>query len=139
MEQPAAATPDELSVLTRLEAERVLVLDQLAGLRHGFQETIDASADSNADDEHDPEGSTIAFERSQLNTLIRQGEHHLDEIDAARIRVISRRYGLCETCLQPISAARLEALPVARACIECAERSRAGGRYLQRTVPPSGQ
>lgn len=139
MEQPSAATPDELSALTRLAAERVLVLDQLAGLRQGLQETIDASADSNADDEHDPEGSTIAFERSQLNTLIHQGEQHLDEIDAARMRVASRRYGLCETCGQPISAARLEARPVARTCIECAERSRTGGRYRQRTDPPSGQ
>lgn len=139
MSPPSAATPDELSVLTSLDAERLLLLDQLAWLRQGFQDTIDASADSNADDEHDPEGSTIAFERSQLNTLVQQGEHQLDEIDAARMRVVSGRYGLCETCGRPISAARLEARPVARTCIECAERSRAGGRYLQRTDPPSGQ
>ena len=122
----ATSVPDELSILTRLEAERVRILAQLAGLRRGFQETVDAFVDSNADDEHDPEGSTIAFERSQLTTLIRQAERHLDDIEEARIRVASGRYGLCETCGQPVSAARLDARPVARTCIECAARS--GGR-----------
>jgi hypothetical protein len=53
--RPVSSTPDELSALTRLEAERVRVLDQLAGLRRDFQETVEAAADSNADDEHDPE------------------------------------------------------------------------------------
>jgi len=123
----ATSVPDELSILTRLEAERVRILAQLAGLRRGFQETVDAFVDSNADDEHDPEGSTIAFERSQLTTLIRQAERHLDDIEEARIRVASRRYGLCETCGQPVSAARLDARPVARTCIECAAQSSGRG------------
>jgi RNA polymerase-binding transcription factor len=128
--RPVSSTPDELSALTRLEAQRVRVLDQLAALRGDFRETVEAAADSNADDEHDPEGSTIAFERSQLKTMIRQAERHLDEIEEARMRVASRRYGLCETCSQPISAARLDARPVARTCIGCAEpqAGRAGGR-----------
>lgn len=112
--------------MTRLNTEHARILDQVAGLRRAFQETLDASADSNADDEHDPEGSTIAFERSQLTTLIHQGERHLDEIEQARMRVASRRYGLCETCGRPISAARLDAIPVARTCIGCATRSRGG-------------
>jgi len=99
------------------------MVDQLAGLRRAFQETVDASADSNADDEHDPEGSTIAFERSQLTSLIRQAGQHLDEIEEARMRMASRRYGLCETCGQPISAARLDARPVARTCFGCAVRT----------------
>ena len=113
-------TPDELLALSRLEAEQTLVTEELAGLRRGFQETVDASAGSNADDEHDPEGSTIAFESSQLKTLIRQAEQHLTDIEDARTRVAGRRYGLCEKCGQPISAERLEARPVARTCIACA-------------------
>ena len=106
--------------MTRLESERVAVLDTLAGLRRSFQGVVDSSADSNADDEHDPEGSTIAFERSQLEALIHQAERHLEDIEDARKRVASGRYGLCETCNQPISAARLDARPVARTCIVCA-------------------
>ena len=75
----------------------MLIMDQLSGLRRGFQGLVDASTDSNADDEHDPEGSTIAFERSQLKTLIHQAERHLENIEDARMRVADRRYGLCET------------------------------------------
>jgi len=110
--------------LTRLEAERASVLDTLAGLRRGFQRIVDSSADSNADDEHDPEGSTIAFERSQLKAMIYQSEVHLDEIKEAQARVDGGRYGLCERCGQPISAARLDARPVARTCIGCASGPR---------------
>ena len=106
--------------MTRLEAERASVLDTLAGLRRGFQRIVDSSADSNADDEHDPEGSTIAFERSQLEALIHQAERHLDDIEHARERLADGRYGVCERCGQLISAARLDARPVARTCIVCA-------------------
>ena len=112
--------PDELWALARLDAERVLVADQLTVLRRGLQETLDASADSNADDEHDPEGATIAFERSQLETLIRLAERHLADIEEARARATGGRYGACEACGQPISAARLEARPTAVTCVVCA-------------------
>jgi len=112
--------PDEKWALTRLEAEQAFVLETLEGLRHGFQGVVDASADSNADDEHDPEGSTIAFERSQLKALIHQSERHLVDIEDARRRVADHRYGLCQTCGRPISLARLDARPVARTCIVCA-------------------
>jgi hypothetical protein len=40
----ARSVPDELPTLTRLEAERGRILAQLAGLRRGFQETVDAFA-----------------------------------------------------------------------------------------------
>ena len=98
----------------------MVIQDHLDELRRGLQEMIEAAADSNVDDEHDPEGSTIAFERSQLKALIHQAEVHLEEIDEARGRVGDGRYGLCERCGQPISAARLDARPVARTCIGCA-------------------
>ena len=112
------------SILARLEAERGLILENLAGLRRSFQQIVDASADSNADDEHDPEGSTIAFERSQLKAMMRQAEQHLEDLEDARVRVTGRRYGLCERCGQPISPARLDARPLARTCIVCAASPR---------------
>ena len=83
---------------------------------------IAASADSNADDEHDPEGSTIAFERSQVGALIAQAREHLAEVEAALGRTQDGTYGVCESCGQPIPSARLEARPVARTCITCAAR-----------------
>ena len=79
-----------------------------------------ASRDRNADDEHDPEGATIAFERSQVDALVRQTEQHLAEVDAALARLADGTYGLCERCGRPIPEGRLEARPVARTCVPCA-------------------
>ena len=79
-----------------------------------------ASRDSNADDEHDPEGATIAFERAQLVAVLKQATSDLTELDAALARVEGGTYGVCERCGLPIALARLEARPAARRCIACA-------------------
>ena len=105
---------------TRLLADRRTALERLARLRSDFGGIVDASRDSNADDEHDPEGATIAFERSQVSTLVRQAQHHLREIDAALARLEDGSYGRCERCGRPIPEPRLEARPVARNCVGCA-------------------
>jgi RNA polymerase-binding transcription factor len=44
----------------------------------------------------------------------------LDEIDEALGRIEAGTYGLCARCGQPISAPRLEALPYAVRCVDCA-------------------
>jgi len=103
-----------------LDADRAHTQARLAALLGDHRAMVEASVDSNADDEHDPEGSTIAFERSQIGSLVRQTREHLDEVDAALARVADGTYGRCETCGQPIPAARLEARPVARRCVTCA-------------------
>ena len=48
---------------------------------------VEASQDSNADDEHDPEGATIAFERSQVDALVRRTRLRVAEVDAALARL----------------------------------------------------
>lgn len=106
----------------RLEVERAEAQQRLARLRGDFDNVVAASYDDNADDEHDPEGATIAFERSQIGAMIRQVERHLVEIDAASSRVQEGRYGVCERCESPISEARLAARPVARTCVGCVGR-----------------
>ena len=103
----------------RLEAERADLLSRLANLTGDYDAVVAASYDDNADDEHDPEGATIAFERSQIGALIRQVRLHLAEIDAAFTRVGDGSYGTCERCGEPIGEHRLEARPVARTCIGC--------------------
>jgi DnaK suppressor protein len=103
-----------------LEAERQQALRRLAGLNGDFDEVVAASRDANADDEHDPEGATIAFERSQVAALALQVQDHLAELEAAIERLAANTYGICEKCGQPIAKARLEARPTARTCIECA-------------------
>jgi DnaK suppressor protein len=108
----------------RLEAEREQTLRRLASLTEDFDAVVAASRDTNADDEHDPEGATIAFERSQVGALVRQAQHHLGEIDAAMKRLDSGTYGTCEGCGGPIGEGRLEARLVARTCIHCATPGR---------------
>jgi RNA polymerase-binding protein DksA len=107
-------------VRTRLEAERVTVLARLAALTGDHDAIVAASLDTNADDEHDPEGATIAFERSQVGALVAQAREHLAEIDRAFARLDDGSYGTCERCGEPIPAARLEARPTARRCVRCA-------------------
>jgi DnaK suppressor protein len=104
----------------RLAAEREQALARLASLTGDYDSVVAASLDTNADDEHDPEGATIAFERSQIGALVRQVRHHLAEIDAALERVGAGTYGVCERCGNAIGDARLDALPAARRCIRCA-------------------
>ena len=107
---------------SRLHVEREQTLTRLAGLTHDFDEVVAASRDTNADDEHDPEGATIAFERSQVATLVRQARHDLGEIDDALRRIGQGTYGVCEDCGGPIGEGRLDARPATRWCIACATR-----------------
>ena len=105
---------------TLLRAERERTLRRLADLTDDYAGVVAASKDTNADDEHDPEGATIAFERSQIGALVRQAHQHLAEVDAAEARLAAGTYGTCERCGRSIPDGRLEARPVARTCVTCA-------------------
>ncbi|MDQ3616524.1 MAG: TraR/DksA family transcriptional regulator [Actinomycetota bacterium] len=104
----------------RLREDRRETLARLAHLNDDFTGMVAASAQSNADDEHDPEGATIAFERSQVSALLDQAHNRLRELEAAETRLAEGRYGVCESCAEPIAAARLKARPIARTCLRCA-------------------
>jgi RNA polymerase-binding transcription factor DksA len=101
----------------RLREERDEVRTRLANMTRDLKSLFTSSVGSNADDEHDPEGQTIAYERAQLSALIQGAQEHLARIEAATIRLQQGGYGICEVCHQPISAARLEARPTARTCV----------------------
>jgi RNA polymerase-binding transcription factor DksA len=105
-----------------LEQERQTTLARLATLTGDFDQLVAASEGSNADDEHDPEGATIAFERSQLEALVQQARTFLAEIEAAAERVADGTYGVCELCRRQIPEERLHARPTARTCVTCASR-----------------
>jgi len=110
---------DPVDVVAVLEADRELTLQRWAALDRDFGGIVAASQDSNADDEHDPEGATIAFERSQVHALVQQTQEHLAEIDAALDRVRLGTYGICARCGGLIPVERLAARPVARTCVGC--------------------
>lgn len=103
-----------------LAAARRQALAHLADLRREHADMVAASESSNADDEHDPEGATIAFERQQVRALIDQGSARLADLEAALEQVDRGTYGVCQVCGGPIGADRLAARPAARSCIGCA-------------------
>lgn len=93
---------------------------EAATLARDLQALFSASRDSNADDEHDPEGATIGFERAQLTALLAAARDRIAEVDEALRRVEAGTYGACEGCGRPIAPERLAARPFARRCIACA-------------------
>lgn len=103
--------------LRRLRASAEAAAATLAG---SLEALFTASRNSNADDEHDPEGATIGFERAQLTALLTAARVRIAEIDDALHRVDAETYGVCERCGQPITEERLAARPVARCCMACA-------------------
>jgi DnaK suppressor protein len=105
-----------------LAKERQAVLDRLAALERDFSAIVEAADQANADDEHDPEGATIAFERQHVAALLDQARRQLAQVDAAIGRLHAGQYGWCERCGQPIPPARLAARPTATTCIRCASR-----------------
>ena len=53
----------------------------------------------------------------------------LNQVNEALARLERGEYGLCESCGNPIGEARLEALPYATLCIDCAEQSEAPAAF----------
>ena len=100
--------------------ERAAAQAQIEALTRVFDEVVAASRASNADDEHDPEGTTIAFERQQMVALLDQARRRLADVEAALARREAGDYGVCESCGRPIAPERLAARPAARTCIDCA-------------------
>jgi DnaK suppressor protein len=113
--------PEKASARNRLAAEREDAEARLAALRRDFESIVSSSASAaGADDEHDPEGSSTAFDRQHVAALIRQAEDQLGQIARAEQRLDDGSYGICERCGRPVGAERLAARPAAAMCIGCA-------------------
>ena len=122
---PTIATPTPITTVREvLRAERQATLARIGALAGELDDIVTASAGSNIDDEHDPEGSTIAFERAQIATLLREARAYLRELDRASARLEAGGYWACERCGGPIAEERLATRPAARTCVGCANRPR---------------
>jgi len=115
---------EEADTRVALEAERVAASDRLNALTTEFDWLAGDSDDANGDDEHDPEGSTLAFERARVAALLADAESSLEDLDRALSKLTDGTYALCEICGQEIAPARIEALPATRTCIRCAPTAR---------------
>ena len=108
---------DPSAALRRLRERAAAEVSTLEADLHAL---FEASRDSNADDEHDPEGATIGYERAQLTAVLASARAHLTEVDRALDRLEAGDYGRCEVCGSAIPAERLAIRPFARTCVACA-------------------
>jgi RNA polymerase-binding transcription factor DksA len=100
-----------------LAAERSAAQTRIAALEAQVAGIVETASASSGDDEHDPEGQTIAYDRAQAQALLAQARADLAEVDAAFARLAAGTYGVCEVCGRPIPGERLEARPAARRCV----------------------
>jgi DnaK suppressor protein len=113
---------DELATLKEdLQRRRRVLLETT---RRGQQE-IEALRAAERDPEFE-EGAQIEHEEYTLRRVGEVQRQQLDLIDAALARMASGDYGFCQDCGIDISAKRLEALPFALYCTDCATRRERG-------------
>jgi DnaK suppressor protein len=102
-----------------LTAEKRTAMAHIAALSAEFDDIVAATTDGNSDDEHDPEGSTLAFERARVSALLSQERAYLEELERAEGRVADGTYGICAACGAALPPERLAARPAARTCVQC--------------------
>jgi DnaK suppressor protein len=108
------------AIRAALVAELGRAEEQIVSLARQFDDIVAAAEMSNIDDEHDPEGTTIAFERAQVSALQSQAVRDAAALRRTLADVDEEGFGACEQCGRPIGFERLVALPATRRCVECA-------------------
>ncbi len=112
---------DTASFRSRLEEERARLAGAAELLDHESSGTMEDELGELADgssDNHLGDLASAMYDR-ELDEGLEDGvQASIVEIDAALARMENGTYGTCEVCGKPIGAARLEALPWARLCID---------------------
>src|SRR5258707_5822526 len=122
LDTASGAVAERDRVARLLADQRSSTTEQIRLLETDLAEIIAAARSVATDDEHDPEGVTIAFERAQLAANLDRARARLVDLDRAEARLAEGSYGRCEDCGNPIAAGRLAARPSSRTCIACASR-----------------
>ena len=99
---------------------RARIVGQIEALEHALRSIVDGAELISTDDEHDPEGATIAYERAQTIALLRQAREDLTDLDQTADRLAHDGDIRCLDCDRPIPLERTMALPTARRCVRCA-------------------
>lgn len=114
-------TPAQRKELARRIAhEQQRTRDRIAAHERDFADIVTSSAEAVRDDEHDPEGATIAYERAQVAALLAAARQQLADLQHAAQRLDEPDAGGCARCGRPIGYDRLLARPSTTSCVECA-------------------
>jgi DnaK suppressor protein len=92
-------------------------------LRHRLTELGFADGGTGLDyDANFADSSQVTAERGEAEALATTLRETLTEVEHALAKLDAGSYGTCENCGKPIAPARLEAMPAARFCIDCASK-----------------
>jgi RNA polymerase-binding protein DksA len=100
--------------------ERERVQAALENLHNENPGTVEDETGDETQDQHLGDAATAMHDREVDYTLEDNEEQLLARIDAALRRIEDGTYGICTNCGRPIPEERLEALPWAELCIDCA-------------------
>lgn len=123
-------------------AAKHLLATEQARLSHLRARLVRDTEDSvaTASGEMGADMGTDTFERERAVSMLSDVEVELDEVRLAFERLAVGRYGLCESCGQPIDPNRLEAVPATRYCLSHEERFELrAGRAAAFPLPEGGQ
>src|SRR4051812_14633976 len=106
----------------QLQEERDKVREHLSRLGHGrSSDSVGSALDF---DENFADSGQVTAERGEVEALSGSLSETLQDIEDALAKFDAGTYGECESCGKPIPEARLEAMPAARVCIDCASLRR---------------
>jgi DnaK suppressor protein len=83
----------------------------------------ETAADRDADPENADAGA-MRFEMQKELAVDRNARDLLAKVEDALGRISTKSYGVCEDCGKPIPKARLQAIPYANSCVQCASKRR---------------
>ena len=98
-----------------LKKQREELLSSLAGQSDDMRDLVKTVESG---DEADV--AADAIDRTLLTALGSQDANRLQQIDGALERIYKGKFGYCERCGREIPQERLEALPYAMMCVQCA-------------------
>jgi DnaK suppressor protein len=106
-----------------IDDERRRTARHVESLQRSFTDIVEAADSTSTDDEHDPEGATIAYERSQVTALLHKSTEKLAALDEALRHIDAGGAMRCEVCGTAIVLERLLTLPHVRTCVNCARKN----------------
>lgn len=117
-------TPREIAQIRRaLEEQKSVFMREFTDIEEGAFNISQSemSGEVSFDEEYADAGS-FTFEREKELSIGHNIRDLLDKVQHALDAIERKTYGLCENCGDPISKARLQALPYSTMCIKCKQR-----------------
>jgi DnaK suppressor protein len=108
-----SAAPQVQTDIERLEIMRQEIVEEIEHLRIDLRNMAEPSAD---------EADIDAYEREKTWALVQRLQRKVESVEHAMRMAENGTYGICESCGDRITPARLEILPEATLCLECQRR-----------------